>query len=100
MLSAEISSTPRQSSGVELELALSLKEVFHQRLVETDARIHRHIIDVGVGAFSAIKLAKLLDRAEIIRTHSLGIDRQLVRCLHVLELDQTFKGKIHFRFIE
>src|SRR5260370_22112090 len=79
---------------------LSLQQILHQRLVETDARIHGNVIDVSFGAFSPVKVAKFLDRLQVVAVHAAGVDHQLLVILDVFKLNRAVKGKMDLGLME
>ena len=82
------------------EATLPLHQILQKRLVETHARIDGNIIDVGLGAFAPIVILKLRDRLQVVAAHALGVEHQLVRRLHILELDQPLEGEMNLGLIE
>src|SRR5438445_3253804 len=79
---------------------LSLQQILHQRFVKTDASIHRHIIDVSFRAFGPIKIAKLLDRPQIVAAYAARVHHQLGVILDILKLDSAVKGKMDLGLVE
>src|SRR5437773_12492893 len=79
---------------------LSLQQIFHQRLVKADAGVHRHIIDVSLGAFGPIKIAKLFNRLQVVAAHSSGVHDQPLVILHVFKLDGAVKRKMNLGLVE
>src|SRR5437660_11870334 len=79
---------------------LPLHEVFHERPVETHARVHRHIVDVRFPALRAVKLLELAQRLQIIAAHVAGVDGQALVLLHVLELDDAVERKMNLGLVQ
>src|SRR4051794_24337696 len=48
-----------------------LQQVLHQRLVEADARVDGHVVDLGLGALGPVRLAELRHGLEVVLAHPL-----------------------------
>src|SRR5262249_5316033 len=71
-----------------LEPLLPLQQILHQRLIKTHAGVHRHVVDVRLGALAAVQLPELAQRRQVVPLDAARIDLDLLlRVLHVLELD-------------
>ena len=66
----------------------SLQQVFHQRLIEAHARIHRHIVDVSPGTLPPILVAPLLD--------ALAVRLQRAQGIHFEQLARKYSHLRHF----
>src|SRR5438105_4819257 len=62
---------------------LTLQQVLHERLVEADARIHRDVIDVRLGALGAEELAEAFQGLKVIGPGAASVHRQLLVALDV-----------------
>src|SRR5260370_18242212 len=91
---------PYRSYIVVSKPFLSLQQILHQRLVETDARIHGNVVDVGFGTFDPVEVAKFLDRLQVIAAHAAGVDHQLLMILNVFKFNRAVKRKMDFGLIQ
>src|SRR5262249_12154132 len=83
-VSAWPSARPRLAA--KLEALLPLQQILHQRPIETDTRIHRHVINVRPRALPAVILLELAERLQVVGLHAARVDRQALVLLDVLEL--------------
>src|SRR5258707_8797455 len=87
-------------SGCRSKTLLPFQQILQEGLIEADARIHRHIIDVSLGAFGLELLSELLDRLDVIAAHALGVQREALIFFNVLEFDDPVERKVHLGLVQ
>src|SRR5204863_6430284 len=80
--------------------ALAAQQILHQRLIEVDASIHRHIVDAGARAVFPVAILELLQMIEIGSTLAEPIDRKDGALIRILHLVQPLEREMDLGFIE